>query len=430
MQDKLSMVKQFMDIHSQEQRGQLETAQAKEAAMRTSMLPERMKAEQRSLDIQEKEQNRLLQRQAFEAEQAGKAYEAQNRILPNTEIEVYRSQAPKGYADLWKSGMTQAQADAILGYIKAIEGVRTTEAKTPDVVDWKAIVDANTELTGAYPSKEGVQTRLDLLKQKAVEDKNTDLADRYQSMIDWTEARQAETEAKTEKIKAETNAIKEGKTTAGGVAGGKIDPYRAARIRILTERFGYDQDSALAMSGPGGFTVPSLMSTINSLTTNMPYIMDIDEKAKAEEQLKGYQELLSTYMPQKVTEDQTVSVPYSDYAAWTKDQRINYLRVNGNMGTRRINIVDPDDKVIQTIDIKESPHKDGYDTILKDAKGNVILNGRVDRRQQTKTTQPTAKPAQKPAVQAKPTQNKPTVKPTVVLTEEQKRALLDKLAGE
>jgi len=39
MQDKLSMVKQFMDIHSQETRGQLETAQAQKAAIEAQMLP-------------------------------------------------------------------------------------------------------------------------------------------------------------------------------------------------------------------------------------------------------------------------------------------------------------------------------------------------------------------------------------------------------
>jgi len=241
MQDKLSMVKQFMDIHSQEQRGQLETAQAQEAAMRTSLLPGQLQAELSQQDILRQQQERLLREQVFTEKQAGKAFEAQNRILSKEEKQPYQTYFPE-YAQWFEGDVTQAQMDKIVDTIKTLEDIKTKKIKTPDVVDWQAIVDANPELKGTPPTKDGVQTRLDLLKQKAVEDKNADLADRYQSMIDWTEARTKETEAKTQKTEAETKAI-----GAGGVVGGKIDPYRAARIRILTERFGYDQDSALAM---------------------------------------------------------------------------------------------------------------------------------------------------------------------------------------
>jgi exonuclease VII small subunit len=404
MQDKLNMVKQFMDIHSQETRGQLETAQAQEASMRTSLLPGQLKAELSQQEIQRLEQKRLYERQAFEAEQAGKAWEEQNRILDDTEIEVYRNQAPKGYANLWKSGITRSQADAILDHIKAIEGVRTVEAKTPDVIDWQAIVDANPELQGTPPTKEGVQTKLDLLKQKATEDKNTNLADRYQSMIDWTEARTIETEAKTKEIEARTKAIGTGKNVS---ATQQLAQIKLDAIKELVSQDVPLEDAIKRFNGKDVIT--DLRTLINGARKELTDSIGLSEERKTELQTKinNYEALLEDELQKRFTPEQkikagitkttlgtasgdTYTMPYSEWIAVPSDKKRLFLIEQAKKGIRIIDFPD-NTGVMGTIDIDEN--------------GNVIGSKRVGA-------------------------TKPATKPTGTLTEEQKRALLDKFAGD
>jgi hypothetical protein len=436
MQDKLSMVKQFMDIHSQETRGQLETAQAQEASMRTSLLPGQLKAELSQQEIQRLEQKRLYERQAFEAEQAGKAWEEQNRILDDTEIEVYRNQAPKGYANLWKSGITRSQADAILDHIKAIEGVRTVEAKTPDVIDWQKIIDANPELQGAYPSKEGIQTKLDLLKQNASEEKNQALIDRYQNLNDYVDQQERTSKALELERQARTKAIAEGKTLSSSPTA-QLAQIKLDAIKELVAQGVPLEDAIRRFNGKDIIT--DLRTLINGARSELTNTLGLSEERKTELETKinNYESLLEDELQKRFTPEQkekagitqkvpgqaigdTYTMPYDKWLPVPNDKKRLFLKEQAKKGIRIIDFTD-NTGVMGTIDIDEN--------------GNVIGSKRVG------ATKPATKPTAKPAVQFKSAPIKPTakpavqfksapIKPTGTLTEEQKRALLDKLAGD
>jgi len=426
MQDKLSMVKQFMDIHSQEQRGQLETAQAQEAAMRTSLLPGQLQAELSQQDILRQQQERLLREQVFTEKQAGKAFEAQNRILSNEEKQPYQKYFPE-YAQWFEGDVTQAQMDKIVDTIKTLEDIKTKKIKTPDVVDWGAIVDANPELKGTPPTKDGVQTRLDLLKQTSpieaqkiatdIEERqayekvgttkgaviaDTEISQKKKAEQDVEIAKATVNLRKLQAAVAEANAkrIKEGKSPA------EMNPYQK-KLQIQLDMV----DALVAQGVPEleafrtvfdskELTYANVSSMRNEVVRQISALPpDSPERTVLNEKLELYDSILDPTLQRmagkKTTAGQadkdlgdvsgdTLTVDYNEWMAAPLAKRLSYTKELAKAGIRVIDFTSKGMGVIHTIEI--------------DGDGNVISSKRVGAKTKP-ATKPTAKLAQKPAVQ-------------------------------
>jgi len=400
MQDKLSMVKQFMDVHSQETRGQLETAQAQEAAMRTRLLPGQYQAELSQQEIQRNQQASLDKYRAFEVEQAGRKLEQQNRFLSTEEKQPYQKHFPEEYAQWFEGNITQAQMDKIVDTIKYLEEQRfkTMESKAKANIDEQKVTSGLNEQK-AYEefgtTKGAVVAGTEIAQLKKAEQD-----------VEIAKATVKLRELQGDVAKMNAQRVKEGKSPA------EMNPYQK-KLQIQLDMV----DALVAQGAPEleafrtvfdskELTYANVSSMRNEVVRQISALPpDSPEKTALLAKIELYDSILDPTLQRmagkkpttELTAKEIVRISARTYMEYTPKIRTEFLRQQATNGIKRIDLVGDDEIVNQVINIKQDTDRN---YIITNAEGKPLGKiGRVAPKQQATTPQATAKPTQKSAVQ-------------------------------
>jgi hypothetical protein len=347
---------------------------AQEHPLRMAATQAGLRATTQATDFASQEQPLRMEnlKQNVEAGQMGideakRKQEEDRRLLTDEEKEMRKPLLPPQFQGLLKGPLRKKDMDAIMDMVKS-----------------------NLELQGVQAGTEYKQEQVagQKLENQTVQDKQTaykNLGTTEGAVVAGTEVAQMEkAEQDVEIAKATVNLrklqadvaknnaqrIKEGKSPADMNPYQKLKQFQVDMIDDLIAQ-GIPENEAYdtVMNQPKQLTYANIVSMLNSLRTQLSTEFDDTKKAELQQKISMYESILQpaldrmagkkpTAQSAEPTANQIISTSSTDFRSWTPDQRTAWLRQNANMGKRRINLVDDDDKVLNTLNIIKEPNGD------------------------------------------------------------------------
>ena len=339
---------------------------------------------------------KLKEEQAFSAEQLGKTREIKaktdQQILDALQsgYSKFQLENPDSKAS-YNEWLYQNYPDLGPAIEKAKEAVKTQEETTK--LRTAQATGAEQKVTTGIEERKAYET-LGTTPGAVVAGTEIAKMEKAKSDVDLAKATLSLRKLQADVAGARAKAIKEGKLPADMLPSQKKNQIQVDAMEELIAG-GMDPGEAYnqVVNQPKTLSYANISSMLNKLRDQASMTPDGVEKDALNEKIKLYESILQPALDRMAgkpkgevepTKEQTISTSSADFRQWTPAQRTSWLRQTANMGTRRIELVDPDNKVISIINIKQDTNGD---YIISDSKGNQLTRiSRLAPKAQAKPT--------------------------------------------